>query len=104
MKAKFLLAAVLVLGVSAAASAQTIGERAHNERARIYEGRRDGNLTRGEAFHLNQEQRHIDNQIMRDRRFHGHVTPREKRQIRREERFSNRRIYKLKHNGRVRYY
>ena len=104
MKAKFILAAVLVLGVSAAASAQTIGDRARNERERIVEGRRDGNLTRGEAFRLNQEQRHIDNQVYKDRRFHGRLTPREKKQIRREQRMESRRIYKMKHHHGVRYY
>ena len=105
MKAKFLLAVVLVLGVSAAASAQTIGDRTRNERERIFEGRRDGNLTRGEAFRLNEEQRHIDDQVYRDRRFHGgYLTPRERRQIRREQRFESRRIYRMKHHHEGRYY
>lgn len=104
MKANFILAAVLVLGVSAAASAQTIGDRARNERERIIEGRRDGNLTSGEAFRLNQEQKRIDNEFYRDRRFHGHLTARERRHIRREQRFESRRIYRMKHHHGVRYY
>src|SRR6267154_6440816 len=104
MKAKFILAVVLLMGVSAAASAQTIGERARNERKRIYDGRRDGELTRGEAFRLNQGERHIDNEIYRDRRFHGYLTPRERRHIRFEERMESRRIYRMKHNDRYERY
>ena len=100
MKAKFILAVVLLMGVSAAASAQTIGERSRNERERIFDGRRDGALTRGEAFRLYEEQRHIDNETFRDRRFHGYLTPRERRHIQREQRFESRRIYRMKHNDR----
>ena len=104
MKAKFILAVVLLMGVSAAASAQTIGDRARNERERIYDGRRDGALTRGEAFRLNQEQRHIGTELYRDRRFHGYLTPRERRHIQREQRIESRRIYRMKHNGRYERY
>jgi hypothetical protein len=104
MKAKFILAAVLVLGVSAAARAQTIGERGRNERERITEGRRDGALSKGEAFRLNQEQKHIGNEMYRDRRFHGRLTPSEKRHIRREQRIESRKIYRMKHHHGVRYY
>src|SRR5215831_11724100 len=97
MKVKLLLAVVLLLGVSAAASAQTIGDRARNQRERIYDGRRNGDLTRGEEFRLNQEQRHIDNNLFRARR-DGYINPRERRHILREERRASRRIYFYKHN------
>ena len=102
MKVKLLLAVVLLLGVSAAASAQTIGDRARHERERIYDGRRNGDLTRGEEFRLNQEQRNIDHDLFRARR-DGYISPRERRHILREERRANRRIYFYRHNRDHRY-
>ncbi len=98
MKSKIILAVVLLLGVTAGASAQTIGQRERNERHRITEGRRDGELTRGEAFRLEQEQRHINHDIYNDRRYDRHLSPRERRHIMREERRASHDIYRYKHN------
>ena len=88
--------------ISIAASAQTarpeVGRRLQNQNARIHNGVNNGQLTRGQAHALHQEDRSIHNEIRADRRQNGgRLTPVEKRQVNRQENQVSRQIYNEKH-------
>lgn len=101
MKTKIFIASALLLGISFGADAQIIRNKARNERVRIHDGVRSGELTRPEAYRLNKEQRHIRRDIHRARK-DGHFDRHERKHIRHEQRTQSRRIYISKHNGRTR--
>jgi hypothetical protein len=96
---------IAALAVTSMAQAQThtpvINHREHNQNRRINRGVRSGELTRNETHHLRNDERHIQNQKMRDKAS-GHVTYAERRHLRHEENRTSRAIYRDKHNDRVR--
>lgn len=102
MKKKAVLIILLLLGVSSGvATSQTrtpgIDQRERNQQARIREGVRTGQLTRGETRRLAAEQRRIKaHEAMT--KADGRVTSAERRHLKRELRRSNRHIHHLKHN------
>jgi hypothetical protein len=72
-----------------------------HQHERIAQGRHSGELTRGEAIHLNRQQkmiRHDKRMAMAD----GLISPRERHIISREQHHANRSIYRMKHNNRYR--
>ena len=96
---------VATLAITSIAHAQThtpvINQRQHNQRARINQGVRSGELTRAETHHLRAD----ENRISRTKRMDkadGRVTGGERRQLRREENRTSRAIYRDKHNRRLR--
>ncbi len=91
---------LIIFSISANAQTQTARADARQgaQRARIHEGRHEGELTRREAHLLNKEQRHIrrnEKRIKAD----GEVTPREKAKLERKQDRANRHIRRAKHNG-----
>lgn len=71
--------------------------RQHAQRARIADGVRDGEVTRGEAVGLRAEQRHIrrsERRVKAD----GEVTPQESRRLQRKQNRASRHIRRAKHN------
>ena len=103
MSKKVILAVLLLTGIAAGASAQTIYGNNRNENYRVAEGARHGSLTRGEQRQLNREQRDIHQDIRRARMNDGYISRRERRHIRQEQRRMNRHIYHAKHNPHYRY-
>ena len=107
MKPMRLVMIALALSALAAsvAGAQTatprIDRREARQHQRIRQGRRSGELTRGEQVRLRAGQRHIRRMEMRAKR-DGRVTPMERRRITRARNRESRRIGRLKHNGRSR--
>lgn len=102
MNKKVIIALALVVGVAInSASAQIIRSTLPQDRARIHNGVRTGQLTRPEAYRLHKEQRHIRRDVHRARR-DGHIDRAERTHIRHEKRKHSRHIYKAKHNGRKR--
>ena len=95
------LTLTLTTAVAAVASAQTatprIDRREARQHARIHEGVRSGELTRGEAGRLRAGERHVDRMETRAKD-DGVVTPRERARIGRAQNRESRRIYRLKHN------
>lgn len=69
------------------------------QRARIHEGRQDGEVTRREGRALNREQRNIHRTEKRAKA-DGKVGPREKRRLERKQDRANRHIRRAKHNDR----
>jgi len=77
-----------------------VRERQMNQKARIREGVKSGELTKGEARKLHQEQKTIkaEKQMAKT---DGKVTPEERAKLRKDQNKASRDIYKLKHNNRV---
>ncbi len=67
------------------------------QRARIHEGRVDGDVTRREAAALNAQQRHI-RRAERRAKSDGEVTRVEKRKLERKQNRASRNIRRAKHN------
>lgn len=78
-----------------------VHHRQMHQHERIAHGRHSGELTRGEAAHLHRQQRmirHDKRMAMAD----GHINPRERTIINREQNHANRDIYRMKHNNKRR--
>ncbi len=101
----------LILGLVAAASlaaalpaaAQPVDARQHRQDARIDQGVRSGELTRGETARLNRREVRLHRYEARARYQHdGYLTGHNRRVMRRMENRDSRAIYRLKHNDRTR--
>ena len=96
----------LLFGVSAVAMANTrtpyINWRERNQQRRINQGIRSGELTRGEARHLEAEEGRIKADEKIDKA-DGHVTRGERMHLEHELNRASRNIYRDKHNYRERY-
>jgi len=106
MKRILFFAVALMIGVlSSTALSQTqtprIDKREHQQKMRIREGVRSGELTRREARKLRAEQAKIRAHEARAK-VDSKVTPAERRKLNRELDRSSRHIYRSKHNNRTR--
>jgi len=96
-----LLGAMLVLPISA--SAQTVNQRLANQRAQIRQGVKTGALTSREARNARRSTRRIARRAAIDRARHGgHLTPGERVRLQNRLNHNSSKIYRLKHNGKVR--
>jgi hypothetical protein len=103
MKTKLILGIMLLLGLSIGANAQYTRGNDGVQRERISQGRRSGELTKGEAFRLSQGQRHMSRQARRYKHNDGHISRGERRHLRHERRMSSHRIHRYKHNDHRRF-
>ena len=107
MKHRSLVLALVTLVALAASSASAspatprIDRREARQHARIQQGVRSRELTRGEAMRLRADQGHIRRMERRAKR-DGVVTPRERGRITRVQNRESVRIYRYKHNARSR--
>lgn len=102
MKAKLLAAAIVFMTIGIGNSnAQTIRQKSQNERSRIAQGVKSGQLTRSEARNEIHDQREIHRDI-RSAKADGKVTRCERKNIRHDQRQASREIYRKKHNNRNR--
>ena len=103
MKLKILTAAaVAAIGLAAgAANAQGVDQRHWNQQERIHEGIRSGEVTPGERYRLERQQRSIHAQEARMRwRNGGHLSPRQRWILQHRENRASAHIYRSKHNYR----
>ncbi|HTO93623.1 MAG TPA: hypothetical protein VMM80_04605 [Bacteroidota bacterium] len=77
-----------------------VRERQANQKARIRQGVKSGELTKGEARKLHQEQKTIKAEKQMAKA-DGKVTHAERAKLRKDQNKASRDIYKLKHNNRV---
>jgi hypothetical protein len=78
---------------------KTIRQRQENQQDRIANGVKSGQLTAGEAAHLEKNQARINHQVRADRQANGgKLTPQERAQVTREQNRQSRQIYRAKHN------
>jgi hypothetical protein len=97
---RVILFSAFFLGLFSLATAQQTPGNRHQQKHQfvgITHGIKNGELTRPEATRLKQEQKHIQHE-KRLAKADGKVTPRERKQIRRDLRIANRNIYRRKHN------
>jgi hypothetical protein len=87
-----------------AANAGEVQNRIHNENARLNQGWRSGQLTRGEYRSLDNRMDRIQAERNRDlRRNNGHLTPAEYARLNRQENHLSGAIYREKHDAEVRH-
>jgi hypothetical protein len=78
-----------------------VGKRAENQQDRIAQGIKSGQLTAGEAAHLENKEANINQEVRHDRAANGgKLTPQERAQVNRQQNRASRQIYRDKHNGR----
>ncbi|MGN6419042.1 MAG: hypothetical protein ACTHMC_16210 [Pseudobacter sp.] len=73
-----------------------------NQKERIYNGVRTGQLTKAETLRLAKDQKDIRMDRLRYKRNDGRISPRERKHLIHERKQASRKIYHYKHNGRVR--
>src|SRR5882724_6208848 len=78
-----------------------VGKRAENQQDRIAQGIKSGQLTAGEAAHLENNERKINQEVKADRAANGgKLTAQEKAQVNRQQNRESHQIYRDKHNDR----
>jgi hypothetical protein len=78
-----------------------VGKRAENQQDRIAQGIKSGQLTAGEAAHLENNEAKINQEVRTDRAANGgKLTAKEKAQVNRQQNRQSRQIYRDKHNAR----
>jgi hypothetical protein len=88
-----------LLAVGAGAEAGTVNHRELEQRQRIQEGIRSGELTRLEAARLTAQQAHIRREEWRYRHVDGHLGVAERLDLQRDLNRASRAIYAQKHDG-----
>lgn len=77
-----------------------VGKRAENQQDRIGQGIKSGQLTAGEAAHLEKNEAKVNREVRNDRRANGgKLTPAERKQVNQQQNKMSRQIYRDKHNG-----
>lgn len=97
MKKIMMITAMLLITIASVQAQSSVNARQKAQRARIAEGRVDGDLTRGEAALLNKQQRHIRRSECAAKA-DGVVTMRERRELHRKQQRANHTIRRAKHN------
>ncbi len=78
-----------------------VGKREENQQDRIAQGIKSGQLTAGEASHLENNETRINKEVRNDRAANGGtLTPKEKKQVNKQLNRQSHQIYHDKHNGR----
>lgn len=78
-----------------------VGKRAENQQDRIAQGVKSGQLTAGEAAHLENNEAKVNREVRNDRAANGgKLTPQERKQVNQQQNKMSRQIYRDKHNGR----
>ena len=96
------MGALLLGGVSSVLADNEVNERQRNQQKRIGEGVENGSLTAGETARLEEQEAAIHHEVKTERKANGGtLTPRERRQVNRQQNRESARIYRAKHNGKT---
>ena len=80
-----------------------VGQRQRLQQERIGQGIKSGQMTAGEASHMEGREAAVNHEIAKDRSANGgHLTQNEKAQINHQQNHNSNAIYNKKHNGRTR--
>lgn len=102
MTVKLVTAAIVALALSInSADAQTVRGKSKNQRQRIKQGVKSGELTKAEAVNVVKDQKEI-RQDVKEAKADGTVTKEERKDIKQDQRQASRKIYRKKHNNRDR--
>ena len=111
MKTTILLTALVIAGTgilyaqdvpppAAGTKTPVVNQRQKNQHARIRQGVKSGELTKGEARKLRGEEKSIQAEKQMAKA-DGKVTPAERAKLRHDQNKASRDIYRLKHNART---
>lgn len=103
MKAKFIFACIVLSGISTINVSAQGNRGLRDENQRIHQGVRSGQLTGRETARLNGEKRQLRREATRYKHNDGHIGPRERADLRRDNRRLSRNIYHQKHDRQRRY-
>lgn len=79
-----------------------VGQRERNQQERIAQGVKSGQMTAGEAAHVEHREAAINREVHNDRAANGgHLTQAERSQVNHQENRTSKAIYNKKHNGHV---
>jgi hypothetical protein len=100
---KLCVAAAMLFATSFPVLAAEVDQRQADQQARIDQGVDSGQLTKSEAKNVEGEHKAIGKEIKADRAANGgKLTAKEKRQINRQQNKESKKIYRKKHNAKVR--
>ena len=99
---QWIAAGIVLAGAAAVAHAGPIQDRMDHQRARIAQGVQSGRLTPWEAHRLRAGERHIAMERARFAANDGRLGPWERARLHRDLNVESRRIYRMKHDCRVR--
>ncbi len=104
MKTLAIAAALGLSALTALPAAAQVNAREARQQQRIDQGVRSGQLTPGEAAHVERQQGRINRTGQRMRyRNGGYLTPRQRARLNARQNRASAHIYRAKHNGRVDY-
>ena len=98
---KFLFTAAILFGIGINSADAQIKHRAQNQKHRIKQGVKSGELTKSETKNIVHDQKEI-RQDVKLAKADGNISPAEKQVILKEQRKESREIYRKKHNNRDR--
>ena len=101
MNRKFLLATALIMAISIGSASAQIRQREKNQRHRIVQGVKSGELTRAETKNVIRKEKEVK-QDVKEAKADGVITGSERKEIRRDQNKASRTIYRKKHNNRDR--
>ena len=101
MKTTVLAVAIVLGAILNTASAQTVHQKSKNQRHRVAQGVKSGELTRTETKNLVKDQKEIHQEV-KDAKADGVVTKDERKDIKKDQRKESRKNYRKKHNNRER--
>ena len=104
MKLKLIASTALAIaiGISGANAQKVIHRHAVRQQARIANGVKTGELTKGETKNIENKEKAIHQEV-KVAKADGKITGAERRDIRQDQRQTSRTIYRDKHNGLIRY-
>jgi hypothetical protein len=106
MKLRTIAMAVALVALPALMNAQSnkeINQRKVKQQDRIAQGVRSGQLTPGETAHLERQEQGINREERAMRaQDNGHLTKADRKLVNRQQNVESKRIYRDKHNSRVR--
>jgi hypothetical protein len=102
MKMKLLLATAAIFSFTICTADAQIVKRAKNQHQRIKQGVQSGELTKAEAANLRTDQKEIRQEV-KDAKADGVITKDERKDVRQNQRQESRKIFRKKHNERVRH-
>lgn len=103
MKTRFIIAFVALLSVSAISATAQNNRGLQDERQRIHQGVQSGQLTHREAARLNAQKAQLRNEAIRYKANDGRIGPRERADLRRDNKRLNRNICYQKHDRQKRF-
>jgi 5-bromo-4-chloroindolyl phosphate hydrolysis protein len=101
MKTRFFLTTIIAFAIGIGSTTAQIRQTQKNEKRRIAQGVKSGELTKAEVKNLRNDQKEIKEDI-KEARADGKITPQERKEMKKDQRQASREIYRKKHNRRDR--